>query len=339
MPGSVPGSPPWARKLGAATRRKRPSPHDDPLSVLLLTQPQDPALFAAALSPLLPGTTIWSHRAAADPARVEAVLAWRLEPGMVAPYRNLRLVCATAAGVEKITDAPDLRADVQVMRVVDPLVNVGLAQYVLLMALRHLRTLPLFEAQQRAHDWTRHRPLDPYSRTACVLGLGEAGRTIAAALQVAGFNVCGWSRSPKVLPGIAMFDGREGLDACLARANYLVCALPLTPATRGILNRTTLSRLPRGAYVINVARGSHIVEADLLALLDAGHLAGAALDVQETEPLPVDNPLWSHPLVTITPHIAAQASVETVAMQFAENWRRMRRGEPLANLVDRERGY
>jgi glyoxylate/hydroxypyruvate reductase A len=312
---------------------------DGRTGILLLTQPQAPELFATALAPLLPGVPIWEHAAGADSANVAAVLAWRLKPGLVAPYSNLRLVCATAAGVEKITDAPDLAPHVQVMRVVDPLVNTGLAQYVLLMALRHLRALPLFEAQQRAHDWTRHRPPDPFSVTAAVLGLGAAGRAVAQALQVAGFDVCGWSRSPKALPGITTFAGAAGLAAALRDARYVVCALPLTGETRGLLDRRTLSLLPRGAYVINVARGGHVVEDDLLALLDDGHLAGAALDVQETEPLPVDSPLWEHPKVTITPHIAAQASVASVATQFAANWRRLARGEPLVNVVDRARGY
>lgn len=309
------------------------------MSVLLLTEPQAPALFAEALRPLLPDVAVWEEAADCNPARVEAVLAWRLQPGMVAPYRNLRLVCATAAGVEKIIDAPDLAPYVQVMRVVDPLVNTGLAQYVLLMALRELRALPLYESQQRAHEWTRHRPPDPYAVTAAVLGLGEAGRTIAHALQVAGFNVRGWSRSPKTLDGMATFHGAAGLAPCLREAGYVVCALPLTTATRGLLDRRTLSLLPRGAYVINVARGGHLVEADLLALVDEGHLAGAALDVQQAEPLPAESPLWDHPRVTITPHIAAQASVASVAAQFAQNWLRLQRGEPLVSVVDRTRGY
>jgi glyoxylate/hydroxypyruvate reductase A len=309
------------------------------MSVLLLTEPQPPALFVAALRLLLPGVAIWEKADPYDPLRVEAILAWQLRPGALAPYRNLRLVCATAAGVEKLTHVPDLRADVQVMRIVDPLVNVGMAQYVVLMALRHLRDLSRFEAQQRAHDWTRHRPPDPFMTTAGILGLGEVGRTIAGALHGVGFAVRGWSRTPKRLPGIATFAGEDGLFECLARSNVLVCALPLTAETRGILGRRTLSQLPKGAYVINVARGGHLVERDLLALLDAGHLSGAALDVQEIEPLPDASPLWDHPGITLTPHIAAQASVATVCAQFADNWRRMRAGERLLNVIDKARGY
>ena len=309
------------------------------MSILLLTRPQPPELFSEALRALLPGETLWESADAANAAAVEAIIAWQLKPGVLSRYPNLRLICATAAGVEKITAMPDLRDNVMVMRVVDPLVNTGLAQYVLLMALRHMRSLQLFEAQQRAHDWTRHRPPDPYSLTAGILGMGEVGRTVAAALQIAGFNVRGWSRTPKNVPGIAMSDGADGLRSCLTQSNYLVCALPLTPQTRGLLNRDTLAMLPRGAYVINVARGGHVVEPDLVALLDSGHLGGAALDVQDTEPLPQASPLWDHPAITITPHIAAQASVATVSAQFAANWQRLRAGRSLVNVIDASLGY
>jgi glyoxylate/hydroxypyruvate reductase A len=309
------------------------------VSVLLLTRPQPPELFAGLLRDMLPAETIWESADEADPSRVEAIIAWQLKPGTLARYPNLRLVCATAAGVEKITAMPDLRAGVRVMRIVDPLVNTGMAQYVLLMALRHMRMLPLFEAQQRAHDWTRHRPPDPYTMTAGILGMGEVGRTIAAALRSAGFNVCGWSRTPKEVPGIEVFYGEEGLPGCLGLSNYLVCALPLTGQTRGILDRAALAKLPKGAYVINVARGGHLVERDLVALLDAGHLGGAALDVQQIEPLRPESPLWDHPAIAITPHIAAQASVATVCAQFADNWGRLRAGQPLLNVIDRARGY
>lgn len=309
------------------------------MAVLLLTQPQQPELFSGVLRDLLPDVTIWERADESDASAVEAILAWRLKPGTAGRYPNLRLVCATAAGVEKITDMPDLHPGVHVMRVVDPLVNTGLAQYVLLMALRHLRALSMFEAQQRAHDWTRHRPADPFTVTAGILGMGEVGRTVAHALQVAGFDVCGWSRSPRSVPGLDVSSGANGLAATLQRSNYLICALPLTDATRDILDRRTLSLLPRGAYVINVARGGHLVEDDLICLIDAGHLSGAALDVQQVEPLPRESPLWDHPAITITPHIAAQASVESVASQFAENWKRLRAGQPLVNVIDRARGY
>ena len=312
---------------------------DRKAGVLLLTQPQAPELFSAALASLLPGVPIWADTADADPEHVAAILAWRLKAGMVAPYANLRLVCATAAGVEKITDAPDLAPHVAVMRVVDPLVNTGLGQYVLLMAWRHLRALALFEAQQRAHDWTRHRPPDPYSVTGTVLGLGEAGRTIAHALQVAGFDVRGWSRSPKTLAELTTFAGAAGLAPALRDVQYVVCALPLTAETRGLLDRRTLSLLPRGAYVINVARGGHLVEADLVPALDSGQLSGAVLDVFREEPLPPNHPFWRHPRILVTPHIAAETHPPTAAGIIGNAIRRFEAGLPVANVVDLSRGY
>ena len=309
------------------------------MGILLLTQPQSPALFAAGLRDRLPNEDIREDAAAIKPEAVEAIIAWQLKTDTIARYPNLKLLCATAAGVEKVIPAPSVSDHVMVMRTVDPLVNIGVAQYVLLMALRHIRALPLYARQQQDHQWTRHRPPDPYSLTAAVLGLGEAGRTVAALLQGAGFRVAGWSRSARTIPGVECFSGEAGLAACLGRANVLVCALPLTAETAGLLDQRTLALLPKGAYVINVARGGHLVEADLLGLIDAGHLAGAALDVQAVEPLPATSPLWDHPGVTITPHIAAQASVDSVVTQFAENWRRFRAGAPLLNLIDRTRGY
>ena len=309
------------------------------MSVLLLTRPQPPELFAGPLRDALPGVDIWESAETAVDARVEAIIAWRLKPGACEHYPNLKLLCATAAGVEKLTVDPTLGDDVRVMRIVDPMVNLGIAQYVALMALRHVRQLPLYAQQQRTHDWIRHRPVDPHTVTVGILGLGEAGRTIARVLHAVGFKLVGWSRTSKALPGIESFAGDEGFDACLARSDILVCALPLTEATRGLLDRSTLLKLPGGAYVINVARGGHVIESDLVSLLDAGHLSGAALDVQETEPLPAEDPLWEHPKIVITPHIAAQASIETVATQFVANFQRLQAGQPLVNLIDRQRGY
>ena len=309
------------------------------MSILLLTRPQEPAAFAAALATALPGETVWTDAAGIDPDAVEAVIAWRLHTDTYARYRNLRLVCATAAGVEKVLPPPALRGRIRVMRVVDPMVNLGMAQYVLAMALRHVRALPLFETQQRQRAWIRHRPPEPYSLTAAVLGMGEAGRAIAALLHAAGFQVAGWSRTGRKVEHIETYAGSAGLEACLSRADLLVCALPLTPETTGLLDRRTLGMLPAGAYVINVARGGHLVEEDLVALVSTGAIAGAALDVQGTEPLPEDSPLWDQPGITITPHIAAQAGVDTVVAQFASNWQRYRAGAPLANLVDPSLGY
>jgi D-3-phosphoglycerate dehydrogenase/glyoxylate/hydroxypyruvate reductase A len=206
-----------------------------------------------------------------------------------------------------------------------------------------LRELPRYRAQQAASHWARH-PVRPLARCRIgVLGLGAVGLAIARAFLPLGFPVAGWARGPRSaqdLPaGVTAFAGDAGLPTLLARSDVLVCALPLTPATHGLLNRATLSQLPAGACVINIGRGEQLVEADLRALLDSGHLAGAALDVFEREPPPPDNWVWQHPHVQATPHIAGEASAEVVVQQLLEALRCARAGLPQPLGVDRQSGY
>ena len=208
---------------------------------------------------------------------------------------------------------------------VDPGQQTGIAHYVLATALRHARALGTYAEQQRRGEWRRH-PGRPLSRCRVgVLGLGEIGSAVARTFAAIGFPVAGWSRGGKGLPGVADFTGDDGTAALLAQSDILVCTLPLTPQTHGLLNRRTLSMLPAGAYFINVGRGEHVVEPDLLALLDAGHLAGAALDVFSKEPVEAGDPVWNHPRIEATPHIACDPSYELVAQQCVENLRRARR--------------
>ncbi len=171
------------------------------------------------------------------------------------------------------------------------------------------------------------------------MGLGEIGRDLASKLGVFRFRLRGWSRSPKSLPAVECFSGESGLAPFLAGTEILVCLLPLTPETEGILNARTLAALPRGAVVINAARGGHVVDDELLAALDSGHIATAQLDVFRQEPLPLEHPFWTHPKIRVTPHNAAITNPDTAARQVVENLRRLARGEKLLNLVDTARGY
>ncbi len=261
-----------------------------------------------------------------DLATVEAVLAWRMPTGLVPRLPRLKWVCAVAAGVDKLL-VPELPAHVVVSRIVDDAQAQGLAQFVVLMALRHARGLAEYEAQQRRHEWIR-RPVDVVRSRVVVLGTGAMGAVVMRLLATAGFDVQGWNRR----------DPR-GLAQVLADADLVVCALPLTPATRDLFDARAFGSMKNGAYFINIARGEHVVEADLIDALRSGHLAGAALDVQRREPLPADDPLWDAPNVTITPHIAAQPAPRTIAEQFVAGVRRWRNGEAPLNPVDRARGY
>jgi len=299
------------------------------MKVLLATQPMPAAIFIEAIRTRAPDLELLEYRSSlsdAELADVDVVLGWQMPPGLPARLPRVRWVCSVAAGVEKLL-APELAPQVRVARVVDREQAAGIAQFVVAMALRHARSLERYEAQQRARDWTR-RPLPIARHAVGVLGTGAMGGEIAAWLERCGLVVRGWSRrSP------------ESFEQVLAQSEIVVCALPLTAETEAILDARAFALMPRGAYVINVARGQHIVEADLIAAVRSGHLSGAALDVQRREPLPADDPLWSVPGITITPHIAAQPSTETVADQFVASVRALQRGEPMLNEVDRARGY
>src|SRR5581483_5227165 len=197
----------------------------------------------------------------------------------------------------------------------------------------------IYERFQRERRWKKRATPDIATRRVGVLGIGEIGSACARAVAALGFSVAGWSRTAKHIDGIETFAGAAALPAFLARTDILVCVLPLTAGTRGIIDAKLLAALPRGAYVINIARGAHVVDADLLAALDSGHIAGATLDVFAPEPLPPEHPFWTHPKVLVTPHIASLTNPETASEGIAENLRRLTTGRPLLHLVERDRGY
>ncbi|OYV00925.1 MAG: glyoxylate/hydroxypyruvate reductase A [Burkholderiales bacterium PBB5] len=297
--------------------------------VLLIPPMPDhaPALLAALARqrPGLPVLTWTRETPASALAEVQVVLGWRWPPGVLAALPRLRWVCAMAAGVEKLL-VPELPAAVPMSRIVDPDQALGIAQYVALVVLAQTRGLVGYQAQQLRHDWTRH-PMAAARQRVLVLGWGAVGQAVGAALSALGFQVSGWRRSS------------GPLAAALAGADIVVNSLPLTPDTTDLLNAAAFAALPRGAYLVNIARGGHVVEADLIAALRSGQLAGAALDVQVNEPLPADDPLWTAPGVLITPHIAAQSSPDTVAAQFVAGLDALAAGTPLPNPVDRALGY
>jgi phosphoglycerate dehydrogenase-like enzyme len=299
------------------------------MKVLVATQPMPASDFMDAIAARVPELELIEYRSALrdqDLADVDAVLAWQLPPGLAGRLPRLGWICSVAAGVEKLL-VPGLAPRVRVTRIVDREQAAGIGQFVVTMALRHARDLPLYERQQQGRAWTRH-PAPLVRHRTVVLGTGAMGAEIAAWLERAGFVVRGWNRRSD-----------ETLEQVLSTAEILVCALPLTAETEGLLGAAAFAAMPKGAYLINVARGAHVVEHELIEVVRSGHLSGAALDVQRREPLPADDPLWTVPGITITPHIAAQPSNETVVEQFVNGVRAWQRGEPLPNQIDRLRGY
>jgi glyoxylate/hydroxypyruvate reductase A len=205
--------------------------------------------------------------------------------------------------------------------------------------MRHHRDIDKYAASQRAKEWKQLDFVDTIHRRVGVMGLGTIGQDTAKKFAALGFPTAGWSRTARALPNIETFHGKDGFERFLARTDILVDVLPLTRDTRGILDATAFARLPKDAYFINMARGGHVVDEALLAALDSGHLAGAALDVFNTEPLPPEHPYWSHPKVHITPHMAGYTNPRTASPGVIENIKRLRNGQPLIHTVDPKTGY
>lgn len=273
--------------------------------------------------------------AAADPAGIDAIL---YAPGGpvedLSPFVNARLVQSLWAGVERIVTNPTLTQPLA--RMVDPGLARGMAEYCTGWALRaHLG----MDGYAQDGVW-RHGLTPPLAgdRQVTILGMGELGRAVAAMLGGIGFRLAGFSASGRPVPGVQVF-GPDGLDQALAQAEILISLLPDTPGTRNLLDARRLSRLPKGAWLINPGRGTVLDDQALLALLDSSHLGHAVLDVFRTEPLPPAHPFWSHPRVKVTPHIAAETRPETAAPVAVENLRRAMGNRPVLYLVDRERGY
>jgi len=290
----------------------------------------------------MPELEVRAATAIGDPAEIDVAIVWCPPPGWLAGLPNLKLILSQGAGVDHILNDPLRPSHVPIIRLVDPYMTRAMVEYVTFQVLRlHLRA-PEFHRQQMRCEWRQGREgMLPVARDRRVgiMGLGELGAAAATALAGLGFDIAGWSRSPKNLPGIASFSGTEALDAFLARSEILVCLMPLTAATRGILSSATFDRLPHGAGVINAGRGGHLVEADLLAALASGRISEAVLDVFETEPLPQDHPFWHHPQIVVTPHVAARTNPATAAEAMAANLRRLAAGGTFPDRVDPAMGY
>ena len=274
-----------------------------------------------------------------NPAEVDYIIATGTAP--TAHFQNLpnlKAIFLASAGVDAIICDPNL-PDVPLVRCVNDTLSQGMAEYVLHYALTFHRNFHRYAAQQNEAVWKQLRGTLNRDRTIGIMGMGEMGMACIRLLQPLGFKLCGWSRTPKQIGGVTHFAGMDQLPDFMAQCDIIACVLPLTDETRGILNAQNLSHLPRGAYLISAGRGAHMVESDIITLLDNGHLAGAALDVFATEPLPADNPLWTHPNVIVTPHIASitdyGALCDTIKQQIAN----FENGLALENVVDRARGY
>lgn len=276
---------------------------------------------------------VWPDAGAID--EIDYVITWAHPHGFLRQFPNLRAVLSIGAGVDRLLEDTAL-PDVPLARMRDAGLTQGMVEFVLARVLHYHRLMPAYEAQQRQGVWRQLGAPLAQDRTVGVLGLGQLGAACALSLAANGFKVRGWSRTPKALPGVECLSGT--LADFLPPCDIVVCLLPLTAQTRGVLNAETFSCLS-GAALINVGRGGHLVEGDLVAALDDGHLANATLDVFEVEPLPTGHPFWSDPRITVVPHASALTPPRTAAPTLVANIRRHLAGSPLEDLVDRAAGY
>lgn len=309
------------------------------MNVAFLSTIEDAGRWLALLEKALPRERFFVWPDLGDPASIDIAFVANPPAGALARLPNLKLVQSLWMGVDGLLADPALPRRVPLARCIDPGMVSAMCESVLSHVIDFHRHLYAYRRQQAAGEWKKLPQFLAAERTVGLLGLGELGSSVGAMLRSFGFKVLGWSRRPKSVIGVNSYAGAEGFAQMLPLCDVLVCLLPLTPATHGILNATTLALLPKGAAVVNVARGAHVVDTDLLEALDSGHVAQAYLDVFETEPLPAGHRYWKHPRVFITPHTAALTEPRTASIMVAENVERVRTGMTPLALVDAEAGY
>lgn len=289
-----------------------------------------------ALRAALPRAQVEEWEPGAAPA--DYAVVWQPPQQLFDEQPRLKAIMNMGAGVDALL-AMATPPQALIVRIDDGGMAVQMAEYVSHAVIRYFREFDVYDAQARRAAWASRKPRRREEFTVGLMGLGVLGQRVAQALRHFGFPLRGWSRTPRQVEGVQCFAGAAQFDGFLAATRVLVCLLPLTPETENVMNRRTLGRLPPQSYVINVARGAHLVDDDLLALLESGQVAAATLDVFRTEPLPEGHPFWRHPQVTVTPHTSARTLRDESVAQIAGKILALERGEPVAGVVGRERGY
>ena len=314
-----------------------------PMKIIFCAPGKNPQPWLDALAAGLPDAEVWAW-SDDDPENsglrnADYAVVWAPPPTLFAMQRQLKAVFNIGAGADAVMKLENLPPDLPIVRLNDAGMAVQMAEYVCHALMRHTREFAVYAEQAAGKCWQTRPAIDRAAWPVGVMGLGSIGGRVAQAVASFEYPTFGWARTTKALPGITTFAGERELDAFLHAVRVLVCLLPLTSDTVGILNLRTLSSLKPGGYLINVARGAHLVEADLLAVLDAGALAGATLDVVATEPLPVNHAFWQHPKITLTPHISAITLLRESAYQVVQKIQALERGETIDGVVGRQRGY
>jgi glyoxylate/hydroxypyruvate reductase len=308
-------------------------------TIIIKMGEESPAEYISELRKLDPDLEIREWPDVGDPKDVDIAMVWKMPHGELAKFPNLKLIMSMAAGVDHVLGDPDMPREVPLVRVTDPHMARSMGHWAAMNILRLHRETAHYDDLRSRREWPPERAFDTDTVQVGILGLGYLGTHVAKMLHAMGLKVQGWARSAKSIDGIRSFQGVDGLREMVATTNYLLCLLPSTPATVGVMNAELFARMPRGFYVLNCGRGAQLVEPDLTAALDSGQIAGAALDVFSVEPLPQDHPFWADKRIIMTPHHASEVFPPAVAATFMDNIQRCRAGRPLMGLVDLDIGY
>ncbi len=309
------------------------------MSIVIIRQDDKIESWKQAIHRVAPDIPVYSYLETHPRDAIEVALLWKHPIGSLEPYKNLKYIASSGAGVDFIFEDEQRPKELPITRVIDNLLAADMSEHVIALIFNYLKNLDSYRQDQNGKRW---QPTS-YQRIGDVkigiLGLGALGKNLAETLVKFGFQTQGWSNSTKYIDNVNSFAGASELPNFLSSSNILVCLLPLTSLTRGILNQSLFAQLPQDAYLINVARGGHLVDADLIAFLDNGHLSGASLDVFHEEPLASTHPFWEHKKILMTPHCASVSDTDSVVPQVIENYRRMKKDEALRHVVAPDKGY
>lgn len=309
------------------------------MAIVLIRQDDKLALWKKAILRKFPNVPVYHYLEEHPVEDITMAIVWKHPHGSLTKYPKLKCIASFGAGVDFIFNDPTLAGDIPVTRVIDPVLAADMSEYVMSAILGYLKNFNSYQQDQNRGVWEPKLYQRIQDHTIGILGAGTLGMTLAQDLKKIGFGVIGWVNSARQEKKIPMYAGDSQKSEFLKKSTVLVCLLPLTKTTTGILNKENLSQLPVGSFLINVARGGHLVESDLIELLNEGHLSGACLDVFNEEPLPKTHPFWEHPNIQITPHVASISDPNSVVPQLIENYFRLCEGKPLLNEVDLSKGY
>ncbi|MCU5772547.1 glyoxylate/hydroxypyruvate reductase A [Erwiniaceae bacterium BAC15a-03b] len=308
------------------------------MNIVYKSEPERGRKWAALVKEQVPHASFRLWPDIGDPTTVDYLVAWQPPADIMQQFPNLKVLFSVGAGADQF-DYARLPADLPVVRMVEPGLINGMVEYVSFAVLGLHRDMPRYFQQQRAQQWQPHLMRSAAKCRVGVMGLGSLGEAVLKPLQAFGFDCGGWSRTPRDIDGVQCWAGPEQLGDFLARSDILICLLPLTDSTRGLLNADCFNQLPRGAALVQVGRGAQLNHDDLLSALESQQLSAAVVDVTDPEPLPAGHPFWTHPAIWLTPHIASHSMADTAIEALLANIRRFEAGEPMVGVIDRQRGY